>query len=95
MIARNKSILWTELDGQVALLDVDAGRYYEVNKLGSVIWYFLEEPRSVSDIVTHIVSRFRVDQARCETDVNSFLAALGKIGHVEQVETATPQPRSV
>lgn len=95
MIARNKSILWTELDGHVALLDVDRGRYYEVNKLGSVIWYFLEEPRSIQDIVAHIVSRFRVDHARCEADVNSFLAALGKIGHIEQVDMASPQLGSV
>lgn len=80
MIARNKGILWTELDGQVALLDVDGGRYYEVNKLGSVIWHLLEEPRSISDIVNHIVSCFHVDKVRCETDVNDFLGKLSKVG---------------
>jgi hypothetical protein len=89
MIARNKDILWTELDGNVALLDVEGGRYYEVNKLGSVIWHLLEEPRLLSDVVGHIVSRFRVDQVRCEADVNNFLGTLGKRGLIR--ETATSQ----
>ncbi|MES2354008.1 MAG: PqqD family peptide modification chaperone [Pseudomonadota bacterium] len=92
MIARNKDILWTELDGKVALLDVNGGRYYEVNKLGSVIWHLLEEPRSTSDIVDHIISRFRVDQASCETDVSNFLGRLGKVGLI--AETATSHSHS-
>lgn len=88
MIARNKDVLWTELDGHVALLDVQGGRYYEVNKLGGVIWHLLEEPRALSDIVGNIVSRFRVDQASCEADVSNFLGMLGKMGLLAETLTA-------
>jgi hypothetical protein len=91
LIARNKNVLWTELDGQVALLDVEGGRYYEANKLGSVIWNLLETPLTASEIVTHLLSRFRVDQQRCEVDVNEFLNTLCNIGLLERSETTVSQ----
>ena len=80
MIARNSEILWTELDGKVAFLDVEGGQYYEANRLGSVIWGLLEVPRSTADIVDHVVARFRVDPDRCAADVANYLDALRNVG---------------
>lgn len=88
MLARNKNVLWTELDGQVAILDVDGGHYYEANKLGSFIWHLLENPLGVSDIVTKIISHFRVDRANCESDVNHFLGVLGDLGLIVHTQSA-------
>jgi len=80
MISRKQSILWTELDGHVVLLNVEHGRYYEVNGLGGVIWSLLEDQRSMSDVIEHVVSRYRVGREQCRSDVEKFFAALGEAG---------------
>jgi hypothetical protein len=92
MVARNQSVLWTELDGQVVLLNLESGRYFEVNALGSVIWRLLEEPHSVPDIVEHVVSRYRVDRERCESDLLTFLGDLSAAGLIVGRES-TPEAK--
>lgn len=76
MIARHDGALWTTIDGRVVLLGVERGRYYETNTIGGAIWIFLDQPRSMSEVVEHIVSRFRVDRDQCLRDVVAFVEQL-------------------
>lgn len=79
-IARDPAVPWTAIGEQVVMLSVAGSRYYETNAVGAAIWTLLEAPRSVPEIVDHVVARFRVERAACEADVRSFLAELGERG---------------
>lgn len=62
----------------VALFDVRANLYYSLNKVGAFIWYFIQEPKSVSEICDAVCARYKVDRARCRADVDALLAGLAK-----------------
>jgi|GEM_PF-770920 len=76
LYARNQSVLWTELDGQFLLMDIESGAYFELTGVGSAIWRVLETSRSETDIIDHIVARYDVDHVECEQDVRAFLDKL-------------------
>jgi hypothetical protein len=88
MISRNPSIIWTKLDKNLVLLNIELARYYETNAVGGLIWELLDEPRTVADIVDRVVARFRVDPEQCQADVLKFLEALGKSGLLARAEAA-------
>jgi hypothetical protein len=93
MFVRSEQVLWTELDGQVVLLGLQRGRYYETNALGAAIWELLDEPRSASDIVDRLVSRYRVEPKRCADDLARFLNDLQSAGLIVPAEPAnSPTP---
>lgn len=88
MISRNPSIIWTKLDRNVVLLNIELAHYFETNAVGGLIWELLDEPRPVADIVEQVVARYRVDPEQCQADVLKFLDALDKSGLLAGEETA-------
>jgi hypothetical protein len=88
MISRNPSIIWTKLDRNVVLLNIELAHYFETNAVGGLIWELLDEPRTVSDIVERVVARYRVDREQCQADVLKFLDALAESGLLAREEVA-------
>lgn len=76
MFVRNQSVLWTELDGQLMLMDIETGAYYQVEGIGGAIWQMLETPRSEAEIVEAILATYRVGKDECVNDIRIFLAKL-------------------
>lgn len=76
MFVRSQSALWTELDGQVMLMNIENGSYYEVAGIGGVIWHMLETPRSEAEVVDAVVTAYRVEREQCLLDVRAFLEKL-------------------
>lgn len=76
MYVRIKSALWTELDGQLMLMDIESGSYYQIEGIGGAIWQMLETPRSEAEIVEAIMADYRVDKEECVNDIRIFLAKL-------------------
>lgn len=89
VFARNSNALWTELDGQLVLMDIETGAYFEMAGVGGDIWRFLESPRSESEIVDSIVERYRVERPDCEQDVRAFLDKLVAARMVSEQASAT------
>lgn len=89
MFVRSQSALWTELDGQFMLMNIEDGSYYEMAGIGGVIWHMLETPRSEAEVVDAIVATYRVEREQCTSDVRAFLEKL-VASHVviEQAEAA-------
>lgn len=76
MFVRNPNALWTELDGQIMLMNVEKGAYYELVGIGGDIWRLLDVSRSEAEIVDQIVERYRVSRDQCLSDVRVFLEKL-------------------
>lgn len=90
MISRNPSVLWTELDQQLVLLNLERNRYFEASGVGGVIWQLLEQPRSLAELVEHLVANYRVDAASCEADVRGFVDELSAAGLLQQEPADLP-----
>lgn len=82
-IVRNRAPLWAEIDGEVVLLSVDNGKYYDMNDVGSRIWAMVEEPISVAALIDRLLSEFAVERRVCEEQVLAFLHELHANGLVQ------------
>lgn len=65
---------------ELAMMDLESGRYLVLDRIGKVIWERLEAPVKVRDLVDDLQARFEVDRARCEADVLKFLQHLQSKG---------------
>jgi hypothetical protein len=78
--SRSKDQVFTDLNGEVVLLNVKTGKYFNLNPIGSVIWQMIAEPTSLSSIVSAITAEYDVDPQRCEQDVRNLLHKMQLVG---------------
>jgi hypothetical protein len=73
----------SDLGGEVAILDLDAGMYYGMDEVGARIWELVQEPRLVEEIQAVILDEYEVDPATGKRDVLVLLQQLTDNGLVE------------
>ena len=80
---RNPGQLSADLDGEVVILSIDNGRYYDMNEVGSRIWALMERPISVAALIDLLVGEFEVEREICQEEVLAFLRELHADGLVQ------------
>lgn len=66
----------TPLDNELVMMDLDKGKYYSLNSVGSSIWNMLKTPMTLSDLVTSLTKEFDIDYNKCCLEVTEFLNRL-------------------
>jgi hypothetical protein len=69
-----------DLQGEAAILNVNAGVYYGLDGVGARIWQLLQQPIRVRDLCDRIVAEFEVERERCEGDVIVLAGELAAAG---------------
>jgi hypothetical protein len=82
-VVRNPGQLSADIDGEAVVLSIDAGRYYDLNRVGTRIWALVEQPISVAALIDVLVREFEVERKVCEEDVLVFLRQLHTGGLVQ------------
>ncbi|MDH4251711.1 MAG: PqqD family protein [Nitrospira sp.] len=70
----------TTMDGETVLLDLSTGRYYTLNRLGSVIWEHCTGYHTISDIHASLCDRFDVTPERALDDLVTLVNQLVQEG---------------
>ena len=83
VVARTDGSLSTTLDGEAVLLQPEAGIYYGMNEVATLLWERLEEPATVGALRDALLSEFDVDRAVADRDLQDFLADVEAAGLVE------------
>ena len=83
VVARTNESLSATLDGEAVLLQPEAGMYYGMNEVATVLWERLEEPATVADLRAELRSEFDVEAAVADQDLRTFLADLEAADLVE------------
>jgi hypothetical protein len=73
----------TNIKDETVLLQLDSGKYFSLNRVGTVIWEQLKAPISVSELVDAVLDRFEVEREQCDADTRRLIAALVEAGFVE------------
>ncbi|PFW57603.1 PqqD family protein [Bacillus cereus] len=73
----------SDMDGEKVMLSIKNGKYYNLGKVGGVIWELIEKPIPVTELVTTLISEYEVEPLQCEGQVVSFLEMLLEEGLVE------------
>ena len=74
----------TTMDGETVLLDLSTGRYYTLNRLGSVIWEHCTGRSMISDIHAVLCDRFDVAPERALDDLVDLVNHLIQEGLLQQ-----------
>lgn len=76
IVIQKKGLDATDMDGEVVMMDIDRGKYYGFNSVGSRIWELIKNPIAVRDINSTLLNEFNVDTKVCKEAVLSFLNRL-------------------
>jgi hypothetical protein len=71
-----QDILSSQIGEEIVLLDVASGKYFKIDEIGSTIWEYLKEPKSIEDLVNVLMQEFEVEKERCTSDVSNFIEEL-------------------
>jgi hypothetical protein len=64
----------SELDGEIVVLNHRQGVYFGLDAgVGALVWRAVQSPVRVGDVVSTVLDRFDVDEARCTQDVTTLL----------------------
>jgi hypothetical protein len=72
-----------DLAGEVVVLGLKDGVYYELNEVGACIWRLIRQPRSVQSVVDAILEEYDVPAEECMADVLALAENLAKFGLIE------------
>ena len=66
----------TDLNGEIVMMDLEKGRYFSLNGVGSRIWEIIEKPIEVNKLVESLLEEYDVNRNECEENVLEFLGKL-------------------
>lgn len=75
-IVASDDCLSTTTGGESVILHVERGEYYGFNEVGTDIWEFAQEPRTVDEICQMVQQSYEVDKERCLDDVTGLVAEM-------------------
>jgi hypothetical protein len=88
-ISRNSTVVASqdqvscEVHGEAAILQMKAGIYYSLDRVGARVWQSLQKPIRVSELCDLITAEYDVEPTRCEQDLLELLEQLATAGLVE------------
>jgi len=82
-VVATKDQIFSELQGEAVILDINSGVYYGLNQVGASIWNLIQDPKTVKEIRDALLAEYEVDSKACETDILILLEDLVTKGLIE------------
>ena len=79
----NSSTVSTSLGEKTIILNIDSGKYYELNSTSSLLWSMIEKGISEDDIVKKITSTYEINAAQALESLNKFTNLCKKYGFID------------
>ena len=73
IIVASPDLMMADLEGEAVLLNIESGRYFGLNEVGTRIWAQLSEPRTVEEIVNALQGEYAVPVEQLQRDVMAFV----------------------
>ncbi len=73
----------SDLGGEVAILNLDAGMYYGLDDVGARVWQLAQEPTKVAGIQSRILEEYDVEPERGRREIFELLQELVEEGLLE------------
>jgi len=73
LLVRNDSLVSARMGPDVAMMDMDTGKYFVLQEVGAFVWERLAEPSTAAELCAVLVRRYEVTAERCRAEVLPFL----------------------
>lgn len=84
-IKRSENFMTAKVDDDIVMMSIEQGSYFSLDSIGSAIWADLARPTQINALCKRLVTRYQVEQTRCEADVLHFLDEMVAVGMIEVV----------
>lgn len=81
----SRDVLCQEVEGEAVLLDLDSGKYFGLNEVGTRFWELAARTGDVSEIFTRMLDEYEVDEETLAGDLDDFLGDVSSAGLIELV----------
>ena len=75
-IKRNNEVFASEIDEEIVMMNIQSGKYFGMDAIGSRIWELIDEKIRVKDIISTLLEEYDVTEEQCRKDVLDFLNEL-------------------
>jgi hypothetical protein len=65
--------LYSEIDSEAVILDLESGVYYGLDETGNQIWQWLQQPKTESEIIALVLEEYDVTPEQGANDVKVLL----------------------
>ena len=72
--------LYSEIDSEAVILDIDSGTYYGLNELSNRIWQLLQIPTSERQIIATLLEEYEVTEEKATEDLQYLLQDMSDAG---------------
>jgi Coenzyme PQQ synthesis protein D (PqqD) len=82
----DRRVAWTEVSGEVLILDLISSMYYQLNEAGSLLWEHVAAasgPVTAGQLGEVLMERFGISEAQAAADVELFLGHLNAMSLLE------------
>lgn len=73
---RVEPVEWRRFENESLLLNLQTGKYFRINEVGSLIWEILDGKNSAEDIIQTIVRHFDINEETARQDYLKFIEQL-------------------
>jgi hypothetical protein len=85
VLARSEDCLFSDLGGEVVMINLEQNSYYGLDPIGSRIWALLTVPTSLTQLCHTLQQEFEVDAESCRSDVTALLESMYEEGLIQIV----------
>ncbi len=75
-VVQEKGNIVSDMDKEKVMLSIHNGKYYNLGEVGGLIWGLIEQPTTVTALVSNLMVEYQVEQSVCEGQVITFLEQL-------------------
>lgn len=84
MWCQSERVSGASIGSDMLLLDVESGRYIQLNESAAFIWKRIEVPCEASDLVADFAEQFTLSDHEALSDLNKCLLDLASLGLAKQ-----------
>ena len=84
-LRRSEKILFSEIDQDKVMIDLERGAYVGLNPVAGEIWDLLETPQTSQQVIQKLLEVYEIDEATCQIETLEVLQRMARLGLVELV----------
>ena len=85
-VTPSSSVIFTELNGEVVLLNFDTEAYFSLNEVGTDMWNALTTTETVDDAMRVLADQYAVDYVILRRDLDHLIRMLREANLISVVE---------
>jgi len=81
-------VVTRDLNGEAVLLDLETGRYYGLDPVGTRMWELLSSRKPVSEVAAALQNEYDVEEKRLVQDLDRLVQELSGRGLLREISEA-------